>query len=75
MVIKSLLIVIKSKKKHSYFEKHSPLVSIKVTRQNVPQPDDDTMAAVKASIIDCVFSENTDTVRPGAQASIYTLNE
>lgn len=74
MVIKSLLIVIKSKK-HSYFEKHSPLVSIKVTRQNVPQPDDDTMAAVKASIIDCVSSENTDIVRPGAQASIYTLNE
>ena len=39
----------------AYFKEHSPLVRVEVTGQDVPQPDDDTMAAVKSSIIDCVF--------------------
>lgn len=41
----------------TYFQEHSPLVSIEVTGQDVPQPDDDTMAAVKTSIVDGVFPE------------------
>lgn len=36
-------------------EEHSPLLSTEVTGQDVPQPDDDTMAAVKTSIVDGVF--------------------
>lgn len=38
-----------------YFKKHSPLFSVEVTGQDVPQPDDDAMAAVKTSIVDSVF--------------------
>lgn len=38
-----------------YFKEHGPLLSSEVTGQDVPQPDDDTMAAVKTSIVDGVF--------------------
>lgn len=41
----------------TYLKEHSPLFSIEVTGQDVPQPDDDTMAAVKTSIIDSVFPD------------------
>lgn len=40
-----------------YFKEHSPLFSIKVAGQDVPQPDNDPMAAVKTSVVDCVFPE------------------
>lgn len=45
-----------------YFEEHSPLLSTEITGQDVPQPDDDTMAAVKTSIVDCVFPENDEHI-------------
>lgn len=38
-----------------YFKEHGPLLSGEVTGQDVPQPDDDTVAAVKTSIVDGVF--------------------
>lgn len=40
-----------------YFKEHGPLLSSEVTGQDVPKPDDDTMAAVKTSIVDGVFPE------------------
>lgn len=45
------------KQRPAYFKEHSPLFSVEVTGQDVPQPNDDTMAAVKSSIVDCVFPE------------------
>ena len=45
------------KQRTAYFKEHSSLFSIEVTGQDVPQPDDDTMAAVKSSVVDCVFPE------------------
>lgn len=41
----------------TYFKKHSPLFSIKVARQDVPQPEDDTVTAVETSVVDGVFPE------------------
>lgn len=38
-----------------YFKEHGPLLSGEVTGQDVPQPDDDTVAAVKTSVVDGVF--------------------
>lgn len=45
-----------------YFEEHSPLLSTEIAGQDVPQPDDDTMAAVKTSIVDRVFPENDEHI-------------
>lgn len=40
-----------------YFKEHGPLLSTEVTGQDVPEPDDDTMAAVKTSVVDSVLPE------------------
>lgn len=41
----------------AHFKEHGPLLSIEVTGQDIPQPDDDAMAAVKTTVIDRVFPE------------------
>lgn len=38
-----------------YFKEHGSLLSGEVTGQDVPQPDDDTMAAMKTSVVHGVF--------------------
>lgn len=55
--IKSKIKNICVKKINAYFKKHSPLFSTKVTGQDVPQPEDDTMTAVETSVVDGVFPE------------------
>lgn len=53
-----------------YFKEHGPLLSSEITGQDVPEPDDDTMAAVKTSVVDSVFPEK----RRGRQKQINFEN-